>query len=337
MKIKNIGWLLLILLGFFNCSTTVSKENQTTTEGDSDNISIARFDKDFYSYLKNPSIDNEKLLKNKYPALLSAVGMTTIGFSIAGDSANFFPTLNTYFGHTALLDIYNEASFHVFNDVTLYEDQLSKANELIKEYMPNRKLSPLAMHVSGFKENVLVLNGMISISADKYLGADNAAYANYFNDYQRLQMSPQYVVRDYLKAWLMTTIRPEGEYDNLLSEMVYEGKVLYILALLLPQSEDTDLIGYTSDQLAWCQTNEKNVWQTVMKQNHLYTTDYATLSKYIDAAPYTAFYAQQSPGQLGRWIGWKVVNQYIKKKNPTIDDLIALDAQTILKESKYNP
>jgi uncharacterized protein YjaZ len=37
------------------------------------------------------------------------------------------------------------------------------------------------------------------------------------------------------------------------------------------------------------------------------------------------------------WLGYRIVAAYMKKNTSSVPDMMLLDAQTILKESRYNP
>lgn len=328
---RNIVYALgFIIISFIGCSgTTVKKEyNQGKT------ISIKRFDKDIYDYLKQPEASKETILKEKYPVLLPAFGRIAMDNS---DQSTFFVSLREYFSHDALNKIYQDA-LTTFSDVSEYEQELSSANTLIAEYFSGKSLPELAMHVSGFRENVIILNNLISISTDKYLGDGYQAYSDFFQPFERQQMQSKYIVRDYVKAWLMSDIiKAESDSQSLLSSMIYEGKILYALSQLLPDRAANDIIGYTHQQLAWCVNNEKNAWQKLIKSNYLFSTDHMIITRLINDAPYTGLISQESPGRIGAWTGWQIINKYAQKKKASLEEIIATDAQTILKEAKYNP
>ena len=329
---KNITYLLIsVIVSFIGCSSTIKKEKDDNQQ---EKISITRFDKDVYNYLQSPNSEKETELKQKYPLLLPAFGRIAMDNS---DPATFFPSLKEYFSHSMLMQIYKDA-LKTFNDVTLYEEELTSANVLISENFAGRKMPELAMHVSGFKENVIILNDLISISVDKYLGSDYNAYQNFFQPFEYQQMQPKYIVRDYLKAWLMSeVIKPTSEKEDLLSAMVTEGKILYALSYLLPKQGANDIIGYTDTQLTWCKENEKDTWQKIVKQNYLFSDDHMIITRLISDASQTSLISQNSPGRIGSWVGWQIVDKFAKKKNISLLEIINTDAQTILKDSKYNP
>lgn len=334
MNIRNIVYLLsFVLVSFVGCSSTAANNDNRAPR--QEGISILRFDKELYDYLSQPDTAKESALKQKYPILLIAYGRITMN---ENDSQNYFSSLRQYFSVPALMQLYrNELS--TFSDLSSYEAQLDKADLLVKENLPGKKLPRFSMHVSGYRENVIILHDLISISADKYLGSEYSGYRAYFKPYERQQMQPNYLVRDYIKAWILSDnlIKESPENANLLTDMVNEGKVLYALSKLLPDMKAEDIIGYTTEQNEWCKKNEKKIWQTIVKENHLFSTDHMIITKYINDAPNTAPLGAESPGRVGAWTGWQMINQYVKKTGATLDDVLRADEQLILKQSKYNP
>ncbi|MDR2956537.1 MAG: DUF2268 domain-containing putative Zn-dependent protease [Prevotella sp.] len=329
---KNISYLLVItIISFIACSSTTKKGNDNEAQAE---IKILRFDKDIYNYLQNPNVETESQLKDRYPLLLPAFGRVTMNNS---DPETFFLSLREYFSHPALMGIYKDA-LSTFDNLSPYEQELTLVNQRVSEHLTGKQLPQFAMHVSGFRENVIILNNLISISADKYLGSNYAAYKEFFQPYERQQMQPQFIVKDYTKAWLMSDIiKTETENQTLLSAMIDEGKILYALSILLPETTKDDLMGYTSAQSAWCKENEKETWKQIVKQNYLFSTDYMLINRIIDEAQATIDISEKSPGRLGCWIGWQIIEKYAKRKDISLQEIINTDAQTILKDSKYNP
>ena len=300
-----------------------------------DEIKIQRFDSLLYLTLKDPSIQNN--LYSAYPDLLSALGSVTVNQSEI-ENKTFFPKLSSYFKNDMLSRIYSDA-LNVFKNTKTYETELSSANEQIQTKFNGRSLPLVAMHVSGFKANTIVTERYISISIDKYLGQNYPAYQNFFEVYQRSQMQPKFVVRDIVKAWIMTEIPPiASPAKTLLEEIIYEGKILYALSELLPEWNKEDLIGYTSDQYSWCIDNQSNIWKSIIEKKHLYNNEYFLNQKYLVDAPFTSTVSAKSPGRVGVWVGWQIVAQYAQNTGKSIPEILKLnDAQLILKDSKYNP
>lgn len=124
------------------------------------------------------------------------------------DQSTFFTSLREYFSHDMLDKIYQDA-LATFSDVSEYEKELSSANILVSEYFSGKSLPELAMHVSGFRENVIILNNLISISIDKYLGDNYQAYS----DFSAIRASTNAI-----------QIYSKGLHQSMADERYYKGR-----------------------------------------------------------------------------------------------------------------
>ena len=148
------------------------------------------------------------------------------------------------------------------------------------------------------------------------------------------------IVPDCMKGWATSEFEYDNSQKDLLSKMVYNGKILYFMDALLPHIENSRKIGYTSDQIIWCKHNESNIWAFFIEHKLLYSTDHAENIKYIGEAPFTPGFPEGSPGRVGQWLGWQIVRAYMDN-NPdvSLSELMEEenDAQKILTKSKYKP
>lgn len=337
MKHVFIFYLLFSISSFYSCNANNAQSAKPTPSANNNKpIEINRLDIDIFDYIKNPSLDKAANLKNKYGDLLEAFGIVTINNSDV-DNPLFFEGLVNYFDNTTLQQIYKD-ELYTFDNLEVYTNQLNEVNILLGQYFEDKQLPRLSIHTSGFKENIIVLDSMISISGDKYLGDTYPIYKDYFENYQLIQMQPKMITRDYLKAWLLSEMPKTNKRKNLLSEMITEGKVLYILKQLLPEWSDSDLLGYTPQQLQWVNDNDKLIWQKTIQNKYLYSTDSQVINKFVNESPFTTTISPESPGALGKWIGWQIIDNYMKNTDSSLNDLFNnTDSQKILKLSKYNP
>ena len=64
------------------------------------------------------------------------------------------------------------------------------------------------------------------------------------------------------------------------------------------------------------------------------------MARFINPAPFSKFYLEidnDSPGMVGRYIGWQIVRSYMENNNSTIQKLLTLNAEELLNKSKYKP
>ena len=99
------------------------------------------------------------------------------------------------------------------------------------------------------------------------------------------------------------------------------------------------MIGYSKEQWDWCEKYEQAIWNRIMEKRDLFKTESMVLSSYINDGPFTAEVTQESPGRLGQWVGWRIVESYMhNNKSATLNELMnETDAQKILEQSFYKP
>ena len=109
----------------------------------------------------------------------------------------------------------------------------------------------------------------------------------------------------------------------------------------MPHEADTIKIAYTEEELVWVQDNELYIWQYFIERQLLYKTDPDLVQRLLEPAPFSKFYLEldnESPGRVGRWIGWQITRSFINQ-NPeiSVDELLKMPAQTLFNSSKYKP
>lgn len=332
-------FIFITLSSFNSCAGNTEKPHNKTYVQDQSILKIQRFDKDFHSYLANPTEEQYTILRTKYPNFVKAFGVVTVNLQDEelDNPVLFKQLMEPYFSNAALSKIYADA-LTLFSDLSTYELELTKANDLIKTYFIGKELPGLSIHVSGFKANTIVLDSIISVSTDKYLGKDYSGYKTFFESYQTIQMQPKYIVRDFLKAWLMSEFRETNQRKDLLSEMIYQGKILYALNELLPEWDESDILGYTEQQQEWCEEHAKDIWKMTIDHNYLFNSDSQVIQKYMEDAPYTAIISTESPGRVGLWLGLQIIKNYAKNTGHDLQSiLLENNNQLLLKSAKYNP
>ena len=77
----------------------------------------------------------------------------------------------------------------------------------------------------------------------------------------------------------------------------------------------------------------------MVKYDHLYSSDPNIYSKYMNDVKYTAYFGKGLPDRLGIWLGYKIIESYIKSSNSDsiLTELLSGKYETaeILTNSKY--
>lgn len=307
-KIFNVI-LFIFLLNILGCF----QEKQTHS------IDIVRFEKEFYS-------SNEQTLPvliNKYPYLFPKEYHLSIWNQFLKDSIK--------------LEIYKE-TLKVFQNFDSISNEIQLIFENSKVIFPKFK-SPKVITLnsqSEYSNRIIYSDSLLFISLDSYLGE---------NYYKSL---PKYISQNMNKVFLINDLalkisenHVKKDLDRtLLSEMIYYGKILFINKLLLLKSEDYLLFHTSKDKIHWANNNENNIWAFFVENEYLFNTSDDLKLRFISIAPYSKFNLdidKYSPGSIGKWLGYKIVNSYMINTNVSIDELIKMDNYKIFKKSNYKP
>lgn len=292
---------------------------------------INRIDTELFNYLSKDSI-----LKAD-TGFLNVLGEKVIHIGRI-DSTGFYDRLKKYFSEPTLMGLYRSEQ-EQFTDIQTVTNEVAYGLDVFLKEFPDLKRPQVYMHVSGLNQSVIVTDEILSLSADKYLGADYPLYQQFFYDYQRQLMTPDRMAPDYLLGFITANLPFEGKDDVLLDRMLYEGKLRYILSQLLPDRQAWEYVGYNETQYLWCNNNRQKIWKTILENRHLFTADYMTAAQYLKDAPHTSFLPVESPGRVGIWLGYQIITSYIKQNSDTgFQELMDLtDYQDLLKRSKYKP
>jgi hypothetical protein len=295
---------------------------------------IQRLDTDLYACIFN---DDPAVFSEANRLFLDEFGKQVIYIG-ASDSAGFEERLKNYFSEPALRNLYKDEQ-EKMRDITHINKELAYGMEMLSENFPFLKRPRIYMHVSGLNQNVVVSDDILSLSADKYLGADYPLYQHFFYDYQRQLMTPERIVPDYLLGFLIANFPFKGDEAVLLDKILYEGKLRYLLSRLLPQRKLWEYVAYSEEQYQWCVDYEAKIWTLILENKHLFTPDFRITERYIQPAPFTAFLPVESPGRVGVWLGFRIVGSYMKNNPQTsLNDLMKMTGYNeFLKKSKYRP
>ena len=219
------------------------------------------------------------------------------------------------------------------------EAELEKVFKHIKFHFPKTK-SPKVYTVIAemdYDNKVIYADSLVIISLEMYLGKDHKFYE--FPAYIRQNFEQRQMMPDLVASFGKSKITTEKD-NTLLSQMIYHGKLLYLKDLLLSSYTDDEKMGYTPKEISWCEENESYIWRYFLENELLYSNELKLNSRFIAPAPFSKFYLEidnESPGQVGAWIGWQIVRSFVKNNDVPVAKLLELNAKELFKKSKYKP
>ncbi len=331
-------WCLLICTMMISCNGCRKNPLKKDVSKENVGIQIHRFDLDLFAVPPDS-------LKNYVPRLQTQYGtffklFTYEMIHIGGpQDPTFLSDLKRFSTDKITYKIRKETA-RVYPDVKWLEKDLTLAFKYYHYYFPEKKIPQVYTCISYFNQSIVVADGILGISLDKYLGKNCSFYPLLdLPQYKRANMCKERIVPESMYAWALSEFPYNDPTDNLLGEMIYQGKLMYFVDAMLPDVDDSLKIGYSAKQLNFCKTSEEAFWTFLVEQKLLFSTDFMLKRKLIKDAPFTTCFTNASPGRTGVWIGWQIVRTYMKN-NPkvTLRQLMSNNNyQQILDDSGYSP
>jgi hypothetical protein len=144
---------------------------------------------------------------------------------------------------------------------------------------------------------------------------------------------------DCMTAWALSEYGYNDSTDNLLSNMVYNGQIIYWVKSMLPDEPDSLIMGFTADKMTFCRNNEARMWEYLVENKLLFETNRTIIRKFTGVGPFTKDFTEQSPARAAVWLGWRIVEAYSRNNSGLgLKEIMEEnDYQKILTLSKYNP
>ena len=285
-------------------------------------LEIQRFDREF---AEATPTDITKL-KSKFPYLFPQQFPDSVWVSKLND--------------TIQQELLSEVDL-AFGDFNEEELELVSLFQHIRYYFPKYRVPKVVTLTSEvqYDDRVVLTDTLLLLGLDNYLGEEHHFYRS-ISKYISKGLDKKYLTSDVTSAFAKTINRyPRNR--TFLSRMVYHGKELYLKDRLIPKTSDAQRINYTEGELEWANENEEQIWRYFVERELLYSTASELDRRFLDPAPFSKFQVEldsESPGRLGRYIGWQIVRAYMNR-NPqvTLTELLDIPADEIFKESKYKP
>lgn len=302
-------------------------------------VDVVRFDRALMNVNAATAWNDIRLLYDEYPVFMSVWTENILGIPVA-DTAYLASTLPQFLEDT-VYGFYetNQRARELFADTRDIERDLDGAFTRIHYLYPQWPVPQLYLFISGFNASILFVDDDLAAGIDMYLGSDWKYYNQVVHQYQRQTMRKECLAMDVTSAYLFRHIDYTSSKSRLLEQMMYRGKVMYLLSRLFDKAKEWEVMGWSKEQWQWCERNERAIWNHIMDKRDLFRTETMVLNSYLNDGPFTAEISQDSPGRVGTWIGWHIARSYMEHHPKlSLQELMAEgDAQKILEQSYYKP
>lgn len=305
-------------------------------------VKIDRFDQEFNTLKEADIVLKSRQWQQEYPYFYSDYLTQMLEVGSPKDTLLLQDNLAQVLKKRDFVDL-ADAVAKKYTNLNQQEKELTQAFKYIKYYFPEYNMPRFIAFMGGFSFQTPIGEDYVGIGLDMFLGADSRFYPALVRSiplYMSRRFTPENIAPRVVEAVLREELLPQNNLNqNTLQHMVYNGKILYAMDVMLESASDDTKIGYTVEQLAWAKKYQADIWAWFLQEGLLYDTDYLKTQKYFTDAPFTPELGEnnESAPKLGSYIGWMMVRKYMDR-NPELD-LLALfqekDAQKILEQSKF--
>lgn len=333
--------LLFITFGilFTNCQRNELDVDVSSVEIEP--IKLLRLEKDVFSLQAQNLVEKTKQFKNQYGLYYEHYIMSFLNRRGTSDSLYPFSVFN-FINDADVKEAFNYVrKLYPMSEVDKLHEEVTLMAKRFKYHFPEKKQPKRFITcLSGWNYAFAYMDTSLVIALDMYLG-DTAKFYQMlrYPQYQARKMNGHYILPDIAKGWLLTEFDNEAAQNTLVYHTIFYGKLFYAMHALLPNANDSLIIGYTTQQMDYCKKYEKNVWGYFAEKNRLYENNINIVRELTTDGPFTGAISKECPPRIAMWVGWRIIRSYMKN-NPdvTLAALMAdADAQKILNKSKYRP
>ena len=201
---------LIILLLATVCTGCQWRLPPPDEEATSDVITIERYDRPEMLFLTTGDFAALQQLKTAYPTQTRMLIEEVLQLGQVDDT-----DINTrfllFFQDSTLQAIMADVE-REFANLDNESRQLTEAFARLRTLLPDVEIPVVYSQIGSFDQSIIVGDGQLGISLDKYLGSDYPLYLKYgYSEQQRQMMTRRYIVPDCLGFYLLSLYPPAAD------------------------------------------------------------------------------------------------------------------------------
>lgn len=300
-------------------------------------LQVQRFEQDLFALPMDNAGPHIAMMQEKYGNFFRVFAEKILRIGPPEDPG-FEDYLKAFVTDYTMSEVYDEVQKQ-YSDIGWLIDELELAFRHYKYYYPDSTVPIITTYMSGFNYSNVVTDKRLVINLERYLGADCPFYSSLqLPVYMRERMRKDMITPDCIYALGATLYPFAGEKDDLISQMLYTGKVMYFVDAMLPGMDGHRKMGYTEEQLEWCRASEEDMWRFLVDQKLLFSTDHMVKRNFTGQAGFTKAFSKESPPQTGIWLGLQVIRSYMENNQLSLPELMQNNNyHQILNLSQYKP
>jgi hypothetical protein len=299
-------------------------------------LEVNRFEKELFSINK----DNVEKKSNKWSENFGsfhevfASKILRVSFS----DKQYYNSLLEFTQNKQMREAYDSTSLF-FSDFSEIKDGLERAFSNFINYFPSYPIPKITTFFGGFNYGVIAYDNNIGIGLENFLGKSSKYYKLLGDpEYLRFQKQKKFILSNVMEVWFDENFQKYSIGKDLLSRMIYKGKMMYFLNAMLPELPLEDKFRFTRKQMKWVEENEAKIWEYFVQEDLLFSKKESKFRSFISYAPFAKGMPTQSPDRVAYFIGYKLVSAYMKNNTNNIEQIIYLtNSIEFLAQSRYKP
>jgi hypothetical protein len=310
-------------------------------------ITVQRFEQDFFALDTNNLNQNLDALSNKYPQFFGDFLNNILGLPPSDSS---LPAIKSFIAY--YMPVYRQTQ-QLFGNFSKWQREIERGLQFTKYYFPKYSLpksiitfiGPMDAYFTGTigAYGDAMTQAGPAIGLQLHLGANDSAYLQGMQQgaifqYQVRRFEPTTIPVNVMKNIVDDMFPYQADGRPLVEQMIEKGKRLYVLDQLMPEASDTLKTGYSKAQLDLCNEHEGDIWNYFVKNELLYGIDPLQQRELLEDGPKTQELGEGVPGFIGLYTGWKIVQKWMEKNDKiSLEELMKKDAKTLFNEAAYKP
>jgi len=252
--------------------------------------------------------------------------------------AEYHNELLAFTQHNDMREAYDSVAL-LFADFSEIEEELEFAFGQFSVDFPSYPIPEITTFFGGFNYGVVTYDDNIAIGLENFLG-EKSKYYTLLGDpsYLRFQKQKKFIASNVIEVWLNEYFQQYLGGRDLLSQLIYKGKVMYCIDKMLPELTMEDKFRFTTKQMDWVEENEESIWQYIVHEDLLFSKKEQDFRTFINYAPFAKGMPAESPGRVAYYIGYKMVSEFMDNNEVDTEELMYLtDSRRFLQQSRYKP
>lgn len=257
---------LIFWLGLLVCSSCRFRLKPFSLGSDAVGMEVRRYDRLESQYLMTGDFSALQQMNTDYPTETRILLENVLKLGEVEDPQINQKFLSFYQDSTLQRLISDaESQYASMDDIN---ESLRQAFATLKEHFPWLKEPLFYSQIGSLDQSIVVGNGTVGISLDKYLGKNYPLYKRFYNKEQRQLMTRDYIVPDCLCFYLMSALAKKDFNEGTQHEKdVFVGKVMWICNQAIKRNIfKTKYVRQVEDYMA---SHKDTSWEDLMSEKSL--------------------------------------------------------------------